>query len=101
MDSPFEIAKTLAEAHRREDPATTEIYFLEAPGEVRLLEVSGSVGTSPEKHVLPFRFKEQPDQGIPLPSVVILLSPEEWAAVQRNELSLPAGWDWAKLKKIA
>jgi hypothetical protein len=50
--------------------------------------------------VLPFRFKEQPEQGVPYPSVVVLLSPAEWAAVEKDELTLPAGWEKTRLKKV-
>lgn len=100
MRTVFEVAKELAKAHREEDPATTAIYLSEAPGEVRLIEVSGSVGSAGPKEVLPFRFAERPDQGIDYPSVVILLSPQEWEAVHRGELSLPQGWDMNALKEI-
>ena len=85
-----QVARRLAYHHRQEDPETTEIYLSRAEKEVRLVEVSESVGSSGE--VLPFRFTAQPSQGIPYPSVVILLSPEEWSMLQRGELELPDGW---------
>lgn len=95
-----DVARVLAEAHRNEDPETTEIYLAEAVDEVRLVEISGSVGNSGE--VLPFRFAPQPSQGIPYPSTVILLSLEEWAQIQRGDLSLPEGWGGIDaLKRIA
>ncbi|WP_437735824.1 hypothetical protein [Sorangium sp. So ce1335] len=100
MKPVLEVAKELAQAHREEDPATTAIYLSEAPGEIRLIEVSGSVGSAGPKEVLPFRFAERPDQGIDYPSVVILLSPQEWEAVHRGELSLPRGWDKDALTRI-
>ena len=96
-----DVARELAEAHRKEDPTTT-VFLAEDPGEdeVRLVEVSDSVETSGE--VLPFRFAARPDQGIPYASVVILLSESEWARVQRGELRLPEGWGTPDaLKKIA
>lgn len=61
----------------------------DAEGEVRLVEVSGSVGSSADGEVLPFGFRAWPDQGIPYPSVVVLLSPSEWKRVQTGTLALP------------
>ena len=54
-DKPIgEVAKELAEAHRKEDPATSDVFLAPHPAEVRLVEVSGSLAPSGE--VLPFRF---------------------------------------------
>lgn len=98
--SVADVAEELAAAHKHEDPETTAVFLAAALDEVRLVEVSGSVGTSGE--VLPYRFAAQPAKGIKYPSVVILLSPEEWSQVQDGRLSLPAGWGTPQqLKKIA
>ena len=95
-----DVAKELADAHRREDPSTTAVFLAEDAAEVHLVEVSGAVATSGE--VLPFRFGARPDLDIPYASVVILLSEEEWASVERGELELPPGWGKpSELKKIA
>lgn len=96
----FEVAKELAEAHRAEDPETTSVFLADSPTEVRLIEVSGSVGTSGE--VLPFRFAPRPDLGVPYASVVVLLSEDDWGRITRGELELPPGWGTpSALKKIA
>lgn len=96
----IDVAKELAEAHRQEDPETREVYLADGQDEVRLVEVSGSLESSGE--VLPFRFQARPDQGVPYPSVIVLLSPEEWDALRAGKLSLPPGWgDPSTLKKIA
>src|SRR3712207_3958148 len=100
MKSVFEVAEELAQAHKREDPATTEVYVSEAQDEVRLVEVSGSLGKGTPSEVLPFRFAARPDLGVHYPSVVVLLSPEEWEAVKRGELKLPSGWDKDRLRKV-
>ncbi len=100
MKSVFEVARELAEAHKEEDPATTDIFLADAPGEVRLVEVSGSVGSSEPREVLPFRFGAQPEEGIDYPSVVDLLSPAEWEAVKKGELPLPPGWNADELRKV-
>ncbi|MFI5297487.1 MAG: hypothetical protein ACHREM_05260 [Polyangiales bacterium] len=96
----FEVAEELALAHREEDPDTKEIFLAESESEVRLVEVSGSVGDSGE--VLPFRFAPRPDLGVPYPSVVLLLGEGDWRRMKLGELALPAGWgDFTALKKIA
>lgn len=100
MRSIIEVAQQLAAAHKHEDPSTTEVFLSEASGEVRLVEVSGSLGAGQPAEVLPFRFAARPEQGVDFPSVIVLLSPEEWAAVQRGELRLPEGWDKSGLKKV-
>lgn len=95
-----EVAKELAEAHLKEDPSTTAVFLAEDRAEVRLVEVSGSIVTSGE--VLPFRFAARPDRGVPYPSVVVLLSEDDWARIERGELELPPGWGTpVTLKKIA
>jgi hypothetical protein len=89
----LDVAKHLADAHRHEDPATTEIFIAEDPAEVRLVEVSEPVAGSGE--VLPFRFAPRPDQGVAYASVVVLLSPDDWKRVERGELALPLGCGYA------
>jgi hypothetical protein len=100
MKSVVEVARELAVVHKQDDPATTDVFLAEYPDEVRLVEVSGSLGATTPREVLPFRFAARPERGVPYPSVVVLLSPLEWEAVQRGELSLPSGWDRDKLQKV-
>lgn len=95
-----DVAKELADEHRREDPETESVYLAEALDEVRLVEVTDAVGTTNE--VLPFRFAAQPQLGIDYPSVVVLVSRQEWADLVAGRLNLPKGWGKpAELKKIA
>ncbi|AUX38026.1 MULTISPECIES: hypothetical protein [Sorangium] len=91
MKSVVDVAKDLALAHKRADPDIQQIWMIEDPAgsEVRLLEVSGSVGNVGA--IMPFRFNARPPD-VPYPSVVILLSPEEKTQLDRNELELPAIW---------
>lgn len=86
-----DIARTLARAHRESDPELKSVYFARDPSgqEVRLVEVSGSVGSTGA--ALPFRFAAREDLGVPCPSVLILLSPEEFEKLG-SELSLPDSW---------
>ncbi|MGM0575292.1 MAG: hypothetical protein ACQEXJ_06140 [Myxococcota bacterium] len=88
-----ETARELASAHKAEDPDTQAVYLVADPSgqEIRLIEVTGSVGSVGE--LLPYRFEAAPDQGVAYPTVVVLLSPEEWDKVRRGELALPEGWE--------
>jgi hypothetical protein len=103
MRSVIDVAEHLAKAHRAEDPDTKEVYLAkgsESSAEVRLVEVSGSLGSRGE--VLPFRFAPRNDLDVPYPSVIVLLSPEDWERLNRGELSLPEGWGKpSELRKIA
>lgn len=58
------------------------------------------LGDAGPGEVLPFRLTAQPDAGVPFPSVVVLWSPSEWRAVEKDELKLPSGWERNKLKKV-
>lgn len=91
-----QVAKELADAHRRADPDTVAVYWAPDPEgrEIRLVEISGSVGETGE--VLPYRFGPRVTQGVPYPSVLILLSPAEWEKVKSGELKLPEGWPSAE-----
>lgn len=101
MKTVPEVAEELAKAHVEDDPETTDVYFVEGVDhEVRLVEVTGSLGSGRPPEVLPFRFQAQPEAGVPYPSVVVLLSPTDWAAVEKDQVKLPAGWEKAKLKKV-
>jgi hypothetical protein len=85
-----EVAHQLAAAHRQADPTTTTVKYFPSHAVVRLLEVSASAPTTGE--ILPFQFDADRANGIDYPSVVILLSPAEWARVNSGSLALPAGW---------
>jgi hypothetical protein len=100
MKAVVDVAKDLARAHRAEDPETRSIFLAENDVEVRLVEVTGSIASAGE--VLPFHFLARPDQGVPYPSAVILLSEEDWRLVEAGKLALPEGWGPPEaLKKIA
>ena len=85
-----DVALDLAKAHRKADKKTMAVFVSDDDREVRLVEVSGSVASHGE--VLPFRFAPRPKDGIPFPSVLIVLSPAEWEMVQSGQLNLPEGW---------
>lgn len=86
-----QVAMALAAAHRRTDAEIVKIWLALDPTqrEVRLVEVTTESPTTME--ALPVRFRATAE--VPLPSAVLLLSPEEWAAVERHEIDLPVGWE--------
>lgn len=90
--SILDAAQELAKAHRQRDPETRAVFLYSGDGddEIRLLEVSASAPTTNE--VLPFRFDARPELGVPYRSVVVIVSPEEWAAIEQGHLPLPHGW---------
>lgn len=93
------VAKLLAGEHMSQDEGIREVYWAPAANEVRLLEVSGSVGDTGE--LLPFRFSPDPPD-VPFHSVVILLSPGDWERVRSGDLKLPATFGTvAELERIA
>ncbi|AUX23098.1 uncharacterized protein SOCEGT47_036170 [Sorangium cellulosum] len=98
--SYLQTARALADAHRQADPNTTLIFLNPDPAEqeVRLLEVSTAAPTSGELY--PFSFAARPDLGINYPSVVLLLSHQEWTDLQQGNLQLPDGWTIDRLEKL-
>jgi hypothetical protein len=94
------VARKLASAHRKADKKTDTIKLLPTAQQdvIRLLEVSRAAPTTGE--VLPFRFAADAANGVDYPSVVILLSPEEWQRVEDGDLSLPAGWNLAEAANL-
>lgn len=89
--NPKEVAIKLAKGHRESDPSTLLIkYFPSNNKEIRLLEVSKTAPTTGE--IMPFRFGPDASNGIYYPSIVILLSPNEWEQIQAGGLKLPRGW---------
>src|ERR1044072_2816256 len=85
-----DVARQLADAHRHPDPLTPTVKYFLSPAVVRLLEVSAAAPTTGE--VLPFQFEADRANGIDYPSIVILLSPEEWARVENGLVAFAARW---------
>lgn len=95
------VVRDLAQAHLAVDDGTSLIFLMPDPtfAEIRLLEVSSSAPTTRE--LFPFAFAARPDQGVPFPSVVLLVSPDEWDEIQEDRLNLPPGWVRKSLSKVA
>jgi hypothetical protein len=85
------VARTLAREHAKADRALVGIWLARDPSqqEVRLIEVTGESPSTME--LLPVRFRAT--SHVPFPSAVLVVSPEEWAAIESGELELPPGWE--------
>jgi hypothetical protein len=56
---------------------------------INLLEVNTNTVAS---GVLPVQFGPAPASGIPYPSIIVEVSPEEFEKIKTKELKLPKGW---------
>ena len=96
MNDREEAAKLLAQKHYLFEPAITEIRTLTsgaisgASEPIKLLEVNANTVPS---GIMPLRFDAAPTSGIPFPSVIIEVTPDEYEQIKKNELKLP--YDWA------
>lgn len=93
-------ARSLARAHRAADPSTEAVLLDADPEarEIRLLEVTGAAPRGGRLEAV--GFAARPDLGIPFTLAVLLLNPEDWAAVRAGELALPAPWRVERLQAL-
>lgn len=90
----MEEAAALARAHYEVEPGLRAIYRLEGPDpndlRIKLLEVNEqTVATG----IVPVGFPPHPASGLHYPSIVIEVTPQEYEAIQHNQLPLPDGWE--------
>ncbi len=96
-DDKSAVAKELARKHYQAEAGLQTIIRLTGSAEVevrpfepiKLLEVNANTVPS---GVLPVSFGPALASGIPYPSVIVEVSPEEFAKIQTHELKLPKGW---------
>lgn len=94
MPNKEDVAKVLANAHRVTDPEITRIVRLVGENEqdpnepIKLLEVNAA---TPPSGVVPIAFAPDPPD-IPYPSIVIEVTPDEYAQIVDGKLMLPKGW---------
>lgn len=95
--SKDEVAQRLAARHYSIETGITQIFRVNSPGEIessaaepiKLLEVST---TTPSTGIMPLGFGPAPTSGIPYPSVIIEVSPDEFDRIKAHDLQLPEGW---------
>jgi len=90
-------AEKLAKANREAEPTISDVYWFPHDEEVRLIELDSAVPRSPDNRVHPFHFRPAPSQGLPAPSGVALISPDEF-----RQAELPEDWGtWDQAEKLA
>jgi hypothetical protein len=97
MSTKDEAARLLAQKHREIEAGISHILHVTGrvdvellPDEpIKLLEVNAD--TVPNG-VMPLYFAASPQSGIPYPTAIIEVTPEEFRRIQAKELDLPAGW---------
>lgn len=92
-ESKVEAARWLAKHHFRIEGGLERIFIIRAgiddPREpIKLLEVN--VNTFPTGSIEPIPFSSTTD--VPFVTEIAEISPDEFASLQRGELSLPPGW---------
>jgi hypothetical protein len=96
-----EVAKMLARKHYDIEPGITRIFKLQDKPEfegllsapIKLLEVNVDTSSS---GIMPLYFGPVPSSGIPYPSVIVEVTPDEFERIKVQELKLPDGWTIAE-----
>lgn len=89
-------ALRLARDNKRAEPGIQSIYWVPDTREVRLIEVDPDVAKSLSGAIEPFYFSPSPADGLPSPSGIALIRPDEF-----HFLRMPDGWgDWDKVQAL-
>lgn len=83
----YEIEDGLKQIFRLTSKAEAEVSHAEP---IKLLEVNENTVPS---GVLPLHFGAAPASGIPFPSIIIEVTPDEFAKIRAHELKLPKDWE--------
>jgi hypothetical protein len=89
------VAMDLAQAHVSAEPGIKSVYRLLSPNEddegepIKLLEVNEN---TVEQGIEPIRFGPDPASDMHFASVVVDVSPREFALILQGKLALPHGW---------
>ena len=92
-----EAANRLVRYNHEADAAIERTYIFPSDQEVRLIHIdTTSIPLRDGEEVAPFHFRATPQDGIPYPSAVALVRPEEEGVV-----APPAGWgEWNTARVI-
>lgn len=89
-------AVLLARENKKAEPGIESIYWIPSTTEVRLIEVESDTAKCLSGAVEPFYFEPSPTDGLPAPSGVALIRPEEF-----GKLELPADWgSWEDAEQL-
>jgi hypothetical protein len=97
MTEKDQARQKLASAHYTFEPGITDIFTIWAKPEyeaspaepIKLLEVNQNTIPS---GIMPLAFDAAPANGIPFPSIIVEVTPDEMSRLRRRELTLPDGW---------
>jgi hypothetical protein len=97
-----QVAIDLMRSHFDVEPHMTEIWRIEGDNEasatepIKLLEVNAATVTTDS--VMPFEFA--PTQGVPYPTVIAEVTPEEFQLITNESKALPKGWSLRRARKF-
>jgi hypothetical protein len=91
------VANELAHKHFEVEPGLRRVFRcsgeaqleLQRTEPIKLLEVNQDTVPS---GALPLHFGPSPVSGIPYPSIIMEVTPEEFARIESHDLALPGGW---------
>lgn len=98
MEEKREAARNLARAHFLVETGLVHVFRLVSKNEteaepIKLLEVNRfTVPTG----IMPLRFDAAPARGIPYPSIIVEVTPDEYQQIQTESLKLPEDWQIAE-----
>jgi hypothetical protein len=97
MPSKDEVAKMLAAKHYSFEAGISRIFRITRSRDAEAKPVEPSKLLEVNAHtipagVMPLHFGPVPASGIPYPTVIIEVTPEEFDRIQAQELKLPDGW---------
>jgi hypothetical protein len=92
------VARELAKKHYEVEAGLTQVFLITGRAEaeatrvepIKLPEVNKNTAPS---GVMPLHFGPAPASGIPFPSIIIEVTPDEFRKIQSHELMLPEGWE--------
>lgn len=97
-----EVLPELIKWHFQVDPEMIKVYRFLSPNEDDLLEPIKFLEVSPDTpasgSVMTFTFGGTED--VPYRTTVATITPDEMEQIQRNEISLPPGWNWDEKQDI-
>jgi hypothetical protein len=88
--------------HYASEAGITQIFLISDRADVearpdspiKLLEVNRDTMAS---GIMPLQFGPAPTIGVPFPSVIVEVTPEELVMIQSHQLQLPSGWTLGSL----
>jgi len=91
------VARELAHKHYEIETGLTHVYWINSTVEtgrgatepIKLLEVNENTVPS---GIMPLQFGPSPAFGVHYPSVIVEVTPNEFARIRSGELRLPEGW---------